>query len=150
MLEDNLDVTSYSEMRGLAKRVLPATVEYMRNPCPRCWDGNDTDPLGDSLEVHDPDLIGRLNRRDGFNLDGFGYSFPSEGATSQLSFDQVKNLLSIAAQRQIRFFGLWRAQRQGIGVQGMIDPDQREYEVPTEQMQQSEIELLREGLDVVE
>ena len=59
----------------------------------------------------------------------------------------MKSLLSASVQGP-QYFGLWRAQRQGLYGQ-VVHPDQRVYEVPTEEQKQVEIELLRTGLQPV-
>lgn len=145
MLEDNLDRDSYQAMRDLAQSVLGTSVIYMRNPCPGCYKGNDTDPLGDGLEAHVPSQLAGLGPADGFSLDGIGYAFPGEPPGAQLPVEQVMNLATLSLERGLRYFGLWRHQRQGLGLQ-VVHPDERLYEVPTEEQIELEIQMLRSGL----
>ena len=147
MLEDNLDVTSYRKMKEIAEASLAGIATYVRNPCPGCYrgGGSDSDTDGDALEVHKPDLLGTLGSRDGLSLDGEGYNYPGESAGGRLSIEQVKALAGRAVSQGIRYFALWRMDRQGLGDQS-IHPDDRLYAVPTEEQSQMDVEILREGL----
>ncbi|NDC38081.1 MAG: hypothetical protein EBZ48_08505, partial [Proteobacteria bacterium] len=116
MLEDNLDYNSYRAMRRITRAALQGKAEVMRNPCPGCSSDrlSNADPLGSGLESHSPSDIPKLSRRDGFAFDGpAGFSFPGE--TFGLSLDEVKRLKEIAIARELRYIGLWRGQRQGLG-----------------------------------
>jgi hypothetical protein len=148
LLEDNLDQPSYVAMRRIARTALNGKAEVMRNPCPGCAkDGlNDADPLGSGLESHDPAQIPELTRRDGFTLDGISFAFPDE--SFGIPLEEVKALKETSVARGLRFFGLWRAQRQGLGPGTSTDtpPSDRIYEVPSEEQAEVEIELLRWGL----
>ncbi len=147
MLEDNLDRDSYRAMRDLAYSVFSNSVEYMRNPCPNCFEGNDTESFGDKIELHQTESISRLSSGDGFTLDGEGFFFPWENASEDLlSIDNVLLAQDRALQRRLKYFGLWRAARQGLG-DASIHPDRRHYEVPTEDQAVIEIEILRNGLE---
>ena len=145
MLEDNLDQQSYRWMRKLAREVLDQETIIVRNPCPGCWDGNDTAGNGDPIEMHDPADIPNLVSGDGYTLDGAGFRYPNEAPDEQLSVDEVRGLIDLGLKQPLRFFGLWRKQRQGLGNQ-MIHPDERDYEIPSAEQQEQEIELLRYGL----
>ncbi len=146
MLEDNLDRGSYRSMREIAAEVLGDKVTFMRNPCPRCWEGNDTDSLGDPVEYHAPTSTTNLKAGDGYTLDGKGFYFPNEtDPRGQHSVDEVNELAAESELRGAAFFGLWRFQRQGLS-EGKIHPDRRNYEVPTEAQAAVEIEMLRHGL----
>ncbi|MCB0310561.1 MAG: hypothetical protein KDD42_04970 [Bdellovibrionales bacterium] len=144
MLEDNLDDESYVAMRQLASEKLADVTEFVRNPCPRCLDGNGRDPQGDGLELHDHNEIQLLGVRDGFSLDGTGFRYEDE-VSDALSIDQVEALLDTALERQLRYFALWREDRQGLH-DGLKQPDQRSYIVPSLEQQTREVELLRRGL----
>lgn len=147
MLEDNLDQDSYRAMRDLAAGVLGDRAEVVRNPCPGCFDGNDaftTDPI----ESHDPGAVQALPARDGFSLDGSGYELPGDFPNQQLTLDTVRQIKTMAISRGIRYFGLWRKQRQGLG-DTLIHPSNRNYEVASDAQLQVEIELLRWGLEVL-
>jgi hypothetical protein len=146
MLEDNLDQDSYRSMRELAASVLHGRAEIIRNACPGCATGNDPNPLGDAIESHDPRAIPSLTIRDGYSMDGTGYELPGDPPGQQLSINSVHELKSLAISEQIRYFGLWRKQRQGLGST-LIDPSDRTYEVPTDQQFQIEVDLLRWGLE---
>jgi len=148
MLEDNLKRESYQAMRSLARGILGPEIEFMRNPCPGCFPGNDADTLGDPIEIHAPGDSSRLGRRDGFTMDGAGYIFPGERRTPprEYSIDETITLIDEVTARGASFFGLWRARRQGIIEGELPHPDLRTYEVPTPQQSAVEIELLRHGL----
>ena len=148
MLEDNLEVNSYRAMRSLASAELGGLAGFVRNPCPRCYDGNDTDAAGDALESHNPDDVSVLGSRDGLTLDGEGYNYPDESAgKGKLGWEQVKLLATSAASRKIGFFGLWRGDRQGVATGDQsVHPSARTYAVPTEAQVRADIELLRTGL----
>jgi hypothetical protein len=147
MLEDNLTRDSYSAMRDIASGVLGERVTFVRNPCPdNCWPGNDMDSLGDPLELHSTNALRLLKPGDGLTLDGSGFAFPWENDPTQLSVDQVKAAETQAFAQGLAYFGLWRKQRQGV-EQGKINPDLRNYEVPTAEQSAIEIELLRSGLE---
>lgn len=145
MLEDNLDQDSYSAMRELARSVLADEVIYMRNPCLGCYEGNDDESLGDGIESHDVNSLGVLSSQDGISLDGTGFSLQPSG--SELSFGQVGELLRIAAQRNLRFVGLWKVERQGRTLSSEAKPpSEREFEVASDDEMEREAELLRAGL----
>ncbi|MCO6430113.1 MAG: hypothetical protein J5J00_04575 [Deltaproteobacteria bacterium] len=153
MLEDNLDDESYLAMRRLAESVIGNRASFIRNPCPGCWEGNTLNPFGDGLELHRPEEIDSLNTRDGFSLDGYGYSLASgsEADGAPLSYEETRQLMIRAASRGLRYFGLWRFERQGLRLgQPVIPPDEREFEVPSDADVALEIELLRSGLAPVE
>ncbi|MBN8549847.1 MAG: hypothetical protein J0M12_11080 [Deltaproteobacteria bacterium] len=147
MLEDNLDQDSYRAMRDLARGVLGDRAEIIRNPCPGCYQGNDA-YSAEATESHDPDAVQGLLSRDGFSLDGSGYELPGDPPNQQLSQDAVRQLKTIAISRGLRYFGLWRKQRQGLG-DTLIHPNVRNYEVPSDAQVQSEVDLLRWGLDLL-
>lgn len=145
MLEDNLDLQSYRWMRKLARDVLEESTIVVRNPCPGCWPGSDTDGNGDPIEMHDPADLPALTSGDGYTLDGAGLRYTNEPPDEQLSVEEVKGLLDLSKKQSLRYFGLWRKQRQGLGNQ-LIHPDQRNYEIPSNEQMLQEIELLRYGL----
>lgn len=147
MLEDNLDRLSYVAMRELAAPELADIADFIRNPCAGCYSGNDSDPAGDGLESHSAGDLIALGPRDGYSMDGTSYSFPGEPpALDRLGFEQVKALMGEASSRGLRYFGLWRAGKQGLGSV-LTPPEQRTYEVASDEQVQLEIELLRYGLD---
>lgn len=147
MLEDNLDQDSYRAMRELARAVLGDRAEIVRNACAGCFPGNDASTT-DAIESHDPDAVQNLTSRDGFSLDGSGYELPGDVPNQQLSLETVRQLKSLAVSRGVRYFGLWRKQRQGLG-DTLILPSNRTYEVANDAQQQSEVDLLRWGLDLL-
>lgn len=146
MLEDNLDVPSYRVLRSIVASALGDLATFVRNPCPGCYEGNDSDPDGDAYESHAPDQLSQLRSGDGLSLDGSGYNYPGESKGGTLSIDQVKRYLEQAASQKISYVGLWRADRQGLGDQS-IHPDDRIYAVPTEAQAEYDIEILRTGLN---
>jgi len=146
MLEDNLTRESYSAIRSLAGEVFGDLVEYARNPCIECYDGNDADSLGDFLEFHRPEELAMLGVGEGYSLDGTGFSFPFEEGVRGISVEQVQSLLSQSLVQELDYFGLWRFDRQGLHLGDNTDPSDREYVVPTARHIDGEIELLRFGL----
>ena len=79
-------------------------------------------------------------------MDGKGFRFDNEAAGDDyFTVSEIKEQLTLSALRDHRYFGLWRHKRQGLGTQA-IHPRDRTYEVPTEEQQKVEIELLRTGL----
>lgn len=150
MLEDNLDAESYRAMRTLVQPTVGDRAVFIRNPC-FCYRGSDFDPQGDPLETHllSNEWLNRLGDGDGLTLDGVGFRFPAEPISSQRSLAEVERLLDDLRVRRLAYVGLWREQRQGITPE-MPHPDQRTYEVPTEEQSRYEIELLRYGLAPIE
>jgi len=146
MLEDNLDSTSYLAMRQLAGSVLGDSVIYMRNPCPGCYAGNDLYSYGDRIELHAPEGLHALSVGDGFTLDGESYHFPGEATGGGLSLDEVEFFKGMSMDQGLRYFGLWRTQRQGLHDGQSVHPRDRHYEVPSDAQIEKEIELLRSGL----
>jgi hypothetical protein len=149
MLEDNLDQESYIAMQRMTRSALGDIAEFMRNPCPGCYKGNDEDGHGDKIELHLTERIHTLGPGDGFTLDGVGFSYPEEGLSAP-RIDEIMYLQRIANGHQLRYFGLWRHQRQGveIGVDP-IHPNNRNYEIVSEGQRLIEIEILRDGLSEV-
>lgn len=147
MLEDNLDDESYLAMRALTSTVTSNRANFIRNPCPGCVEGNTSNGLGDGVEFHNAANIDTLGFNDALTLDGQGYALPNENDLGQISYDEVNGISLKAAARGIRFFGLWRFQRQGLQV-GVVDvpPSSRTYEVPSNSDLEAEIKLLRAGL----
>lgn len=153
MLEDNLDRSSYFTMRSIAQEELPPTVQYVRNPCMGCYPGNDEDRVDDALELHAVDQLPRLGAGDGFTLDGTSFTFPWEPQEGVPGLEQVRAFLDASFAQGLRYFGLWRAERQGIPQNDSSAqlrlPADREYEVPSEAQALEEIALLRHGLPLV-
>ena len=149
MLEDNLREDSYRAMRDLARFELGDLVQFYRNPCLGCFTGNDSFSHGDMIELHSPESILGLRPDDGFTLDGVGFRFDNESPDIAL---RIENLLSIqrtTLDRGIKYFGLWRKERQGLGLSGFIPVDERTFEVPTEEQMIIEAEILRDGLEPI-
>jgi hypothetical protein len=150
MLEDNLDRRSYQAMRQIAQSVSPSTVEFLRNPCPGCFRGNDSDSGGDRVELHAPANIESLGFGDGYTLDGIGYGYPGARAEGEWDLETLKRFLDQSVSQGVSFFGLWRASRQGNYSKVFAHPDERVYEVPSLDQVQIDIELLRHGLRPIE
>ncbi|MCB9030273.1 MAG: hypothetical protein H6619_04415 [Deltaproteobacteria bacterium] len=146
MLEDNLDNRSYQAMRDIAEEVLGNLVQFVRNPCPKCYPGNEDDSFGDIKELHETPDLAKLEQGDGYTLDGASYKFAGEKQAG-VSIEQTKNLITTALEKNLNYFGLWRIARQGLQHGQNIHPDDRTYEVPTEEQAEIEIELLRTGLE---
>ena len=145
MLEDNLDSNSYQAMRLLARSVLGNNVIYMRNPCPGCYEGNDSYAFGDRVEIHDPSVILSLEKDDGFSMDGKGLLYEDEVGNG-VPPNVTEVLMAQAMESKLAYFALWRAARQGLYVGKRLHPDNRNYEVPTPEQLEVEIELLRSNL----
>ena len=146
MLEDNLDGDSYKNLRALLAAHLPSDVVFVRNACPGCFEGNDSGSYGDSTEVHSPDFIDQVGTSDGLVLDGDGILYPGDDASKGgYTVDQLNAILDKSLSLAQGYFGLWRAQRQGLGDQ-LTHPDNRYYEVPSSDQVDQEIALLRHGL----
>ncbi|MDC0358780.1 hypothetical protein OAO01_08190 [Oligoflexia bacterium] len=147
MLEDNLDTAAYLQMRELAQLVLGNLVQFVRNPCQGCLPGNDSNTVGDPIEVHKTYELPQLSKRDGYTLDGEGYYFPWEPkGRSSFPIADVLALEQTAIQQGIRYFGLWRGARQGLQGGVTVHPDQRTYETPTDEQLAIEIKMLRHAL----
>lgn len=149
MLEDNLERESYWAARALAKSVLGATVEFYRNPCLGCYSGNDGDSQGDPIEVHTPLQMPPSSNTFGISLDGTGFYHSFESPDGSLSFGETKKAIQRSLELGAEFFGLWRADRQGLQHGADTHPSEREYAIPTVQQKNAEAELLRYGLKEV-
>ena len=149
MLEDNLTFESYLAMRALAQAVLGSDVQYVRNPCPGCFEGNDIEAGGDGLELHNPFMINLLGPGDGFSNDGTTYHFDNEVPVGDsLSIADLTNFIIATFDRNADYFALWRRERQGLVAQvPSTPPDLRTYEVPTVDQLAEEVRLLRAGLN---
>lgn len=149
MLEDNLDAASYEAMREIAADVIGNSAILMRNPCPgdQCWEGNDMESLGDPMEFHSPSDPSTLAVGDGYTLDGHGYTLPGDPATaSALTPAEVKSIEATSVTAGAVFFGLWRAENQGIENGKIIHPSLRNYDVPSDAEGEIIIDMLRSGL----
>lgn len=151
MLEDNLDAESYKAMRSLAKEVIGERAVVIRNPCPGCFEGNDSESFGDSIEYHALRDFDKLHVHDAYTLDGTGYRYGDEPGSVGISIEETKQMIEVSFGQEHKYFGLWRADRQGLGSGGtqLDHPDNRTYAVPTEEEARVDIELLRHGLTFV-
>lgn len=154
MLEDNLDRDSYVAMKEIARREFGTIrVDYMRNPCEGCYDGNDGDSAGDGVERHSHNALPGLTIRDSISFDGFGYRYPDENEEEDekaISFEDAFSLMERAAQKELRYVALWRKDRQGLAVQPAPHPDQRNYAAASRDQIEHDARLLRAGLSSVE
>jgi hypothetical protein len=149
MLEDNLDAASYEAMRDIAAEVIGNSATMMRNPCPgdECWEGNDMESFGDPIELHAPSDLPLLGLGDGYSLDGQGYALPGDPATSlALTPDEVKSMEAASVTAGLAFFGLWRAESQGIENGVIVHPSLRNYEILSDADGEVVIDMLRSGL----
>lgn len=150
MLEDNLDLDSFRAMSQLAKEQLEAVAQIVRNPCPGCYDGNDNEPLGYPLEDHAVVRFESLRAGDGFTLDGEGFLYPTETGKSggkAINPEQLISLIKGAYQNNLRFFGLWRKEWQGVEDSGVLkEPKARVYVASSADEMEFEIQALRAGL----
>ena len=150
MLEDDLDDGTYLSMRRLTQSVIGNRAAFVRNPH-GAFPGSTFSGLGDPIESHLPEEMDELSIRDGFSLDGIGYSLSGDGSDGRLTFEESKDLAVRASSRGIRYFGLWRHERQGLRVGEVPQPvNRRDYEVPSESDILLEIEILRAGLTEVQ
>lgn len=151
MLEDNLDRQSYQVMRALISNELQNSAQSLRNPCLGCFSGNDAESLGDSIEMHRIEEFDQLSSGDGYTLDGENVAYPGEDPAGKVSITTLRNMLDRSVLERHRYFGLWRAERQGLPDSNgqRIHPDDRNYEIPTEEQSLLEISLLRQGLTAV-
>lgn len=150
MLEDNLELDSFRAMSQLAKDQLEAVAVIVRNPCPGCYDGNDNESLGYPLEDHSVARFESLRPGDGFTLDGEGFFYPTEivksGGTA-INPEQLISLIKGAYQNNLRYFGLWRKEWQGVEEGGVLrEPKARVYVASTAAEMEFEIQALRAGL----
>lgn len=146
MLEDNLDVAAYRSMRDLANEQLESIAGFVRNPCFKCFDGNDDDTAGNPREEHQVDRFQILKDGDGYSLDGVSFRYPN-GSGNGVSAEQLSALLNQSVDKGLRYFGLWREEWQGV-KQGTpnVRPVERTYVAPTPDEQEFEIQALRTGL----
>lgn len=150
MLEDNLDQASYVAMSQLTEEKLSGLAEIRRNPCPGCYSGNDTSRNGGALELHGLSDLPLGQRNDSYSLDGSGYHLANESPfRSSLSVNQTLELIDITTNMSFSYFGLWRADRQGLFNGTSVHPNERNYAIPSEAHLKFEIELLRHGLEEV-
>jgi hypothetical protein len=150
MLEDNLDVLAYRSLREIAAEQLGSMSSFMRNPCIGCFPGNDDDTLGDAREEHALNRFDILKAGDGYSLDGVGFRYPN-GEGSGVSPEQMTAMIKESTRRNLRFFGLWQEQWQGVR-EGVLNkrPEERIYEPSNPDQQGYEIEMLRLGLVIEE
>lgn len=150
MLEDNLTANVYRGMREMARPIVGDVAEFMRNPCVGCWRGNDMISFGDRIELHGIETLHALKAGDGYTMDGEGFYIPGEVSKARLSVEDVKYMLDTSQSQGLRYFGLWRGDRQGAQNGTLVHPNQRTYAVPTDAQAKLEIELLRRGLTPLE
>jgi len=146
MLEDNLDVLAYRALREIAAEQLGTMAGFARNPCVGCLPGNDDVTLGDSREEHALERFDILKPGDGYSLDGVGFRY-ADGDGTGPSAEQLTNYLNESVRRDLRYFGLWREEWQGVkeGVPNKR-PEERSYVAPSPDQQSFEITMLRTGL----
>jgi hypothetical protein len=152
MLEDNLDVNAYRALREIAAEQFGSLVRFVRNPCIGCRDGNDDNTLGDSREEHQLQRFDLLGTGDGYSLDGEGFTYPGGVESSandgdKVNPEQLVNIINLAKQRGLGYFGLWRHAWQGVreGVPNSR-PEERVYGVSSPDQLSFEVEMLRTAL----
>ena len=149
MLEDNLDRTSYRAIADLTENEIGTLATIVRNPCPECIDGNDVSRLDGTIEVHGVNDLRFATVGDSFSLDGSGYHLPGETPFDiSLSVEDVLGVLDAGLAIRFNYFGLWRADRQGLTSGASVHPDERTYAIPTAQQLETEREMLRYGLEL--
>lgn len=151
MLEDNLDVKTYSFMRQLAVQQLDDLAGFIRSTCVGCAQDDrevDGDTAGDPREEHHLDKLAELKAGDGFTLDGIGFRYPGDGPGLGISSDKLKELITESDAKGLRFFGLWRHGWQGALESSRDNPHPRDraYIASTPAQESFEIEMLRLGL----
>lgn len=160
MLEDNLENVSYRFLRKIVAQEIGGSAKFIRNPCPGCWQGNDSERAGDPLENHEISRFSELESGDGYTLDGVDVLYPTDPArpsnisSKAIDVEELKSYLNEAITKDLQFFGLWRRERQGLTFNSetpeLTHPDNRTYLVPTDAEKKIDIELLREGLTPVD
>ena len=144
MLEDNFDQRSYPEIASLTQEEIAGVATVIRNPCPNCFEGNDASRNQGSLELHGRETLFLAQSQDSFSLDGTGYHESAADQTPEsISTDEVQTLLQQAIDSQFRYFGLWRADRQGLISPEPLEPSRRTYQIPTITQLETERDLLR-------
>ncbi len=153
MLEDNLDLTSYTAMRDLIKTTLGGSILYMRNPCQGCMEDEKSGSgasAGDPVELHNPEEFSQLIEGDAYNMDGYSLLHNGEQSAQGYTLTAAQAMLQEGTARGLRYIALWRAARQGLGAGERPHPDERIYEVPTVAQSEIEVTLLQTGLEPVE
>jgi hypothetical protein len=152
MLEDNLDFIAYGALREIAAEQLGSLVQFVRNPCIGCRKGNDDNTLGDRREEHSLERFDLLGGGDGYSLDGVGFNYPGGVDSSAADGDlvnpeQLVNLINLAKQRGLGYFGLWRHAWQGVrkGIPNK-NPEERSFGASNQDQLAFEIEMLRTAL----
>jgi|GEM_PF-4019412 len=150
MLEDNLDNSSFDEMLALAKEVVPVSlkVNFGRNPCPRCYPGNqDGTPEGMLSEVHTANTdFTSMNFL--VSNDGIDFAWPSsEAGGVVLTLDQLIPARDKAADLNIPFI-LWSGKRQGLvfkpsGADAPLASTDRSYGMPSMQERRAIVRFLQ-------
>ncbi len=146
MLEDNLDGNSYQAMRELAKTIIGDRAQFIRSPCPGCYQGNTAESLGNQVELHAQQNISNLTNGDGFSFDGFQFLYPQEDGVG-ITYESATGLATQAKDQGLSYFGLWRANWQGLQNGPLVHPDNRPYHIPTDEELEFDISLLRYGLN---
>lgn len=122
-LEDNMSDNAFMALEKLTQQVLAGKpVRWGRNPCPSCYDGNQAwIPPGNFEEEHTDKP--HFNVRSGI--------VTNDGDDVGANYTALNPVRDRAAQLGNEFI-VWTAKYQGVGVDGkLIDPDIREYSVPS-------------------
>jgi|GEM_PF-1357310 len=153
MLEDNLTASAFQAIKELTEREVGSLATIVRNPCIGCYPGNDFSRLGVPLELHGMENVNLLRPGDAFSLDGTGYrsADDAQALPSAVSTGAVEELLGLAQRLPLRYFGLWRADRQGIvpseGDRAPKHPRERDYVPPSDTLREVEKAFFRYGLE---
>lgn len=146
-LEDNLDDRAFNSMLQMTRDVvIPLPVEYARNPCKSCYDGNQGGiPDGVLEERHTPGIA--HNEGGIVTNDGDCFRFDSEQpGDNERTLDDLRESRDRAAQIGATHV-LWTAKYQGLWCRdnkpgGTVSPDDRNYAIPTEAEQKEIIRFL--------
>ena len=153
MLEDNLQRRSFNRLSEIILDELPAGLEVAlgRNPCPRCYPGNDDYVPTGFFAEHHPELPAlRFDVVDGvMSNDGVDVGFtPGEVGGRVQSLATIAGLRDTATAQNSLFL-FWNAEYQGLqssrsGISGTaVSPTDRPYAVPTQVEKNAIIQLLR-------
>lgn len=146
-LEDNLDDRAFNSMLNLTREVVGALpVEYARNPCKSCYEGNEGGILAGILEEKHTAGIA-YNSNGIVTNDGQCFKFDAEFPSDKdRTLDDLRESRDSAARIGATYV-LWSARAQGLPCNGNTpgspqSPDERIYAKPNEAEQKELIRFL--------
>lgn len=155
MLEDNLDIGSFTALSDLVADSIPADVHFAmgRNPCRGCSRGADSEiPDGLFAESHSP-LSSNIPKGGMLSNDGRNYCLAEQCSTEKdaIPLEQLKDAADKAAARDTIFL-LWTGAWQGVQPLGddaagaktvYRRPEERQYPLPSPIERAALIKFLR-------